>query len=293
MVPLGASIHDRPAGRGEERVLITAIDGASSRLLARFYPAGTVAAPRDLVGRWRRRSGRPRASSTGRHGIFEPRDQGQALPDAETPFGRAPREPGSELIRARSPHAKGRVERSCGAAQGRWVKGLRLAEATSCAGANAALGRLFPAPERRFRKAPRQAAAAHRPPGAGRDLAALLPIQGGRVVADDDTLRCRNRSYRRRKPVHPGERGGKVVVASRRDGGLARRFRDKCRKYQGVTGAAGPGGSAPGPPGLSAGAADASGGSASAPGRGGGARVVGRTADRRALGPHSCGARSS
>jgi len=54
----------------------------------------------------------------------------------------------------------------------------------------------------------------------------------------------------RLKPVQPGERGGKVVGASRRDGGLALRFRDKCRKYQGVTGAARPGGFCPRTPGV-------------------------------------------
>jgi len=37
-----------------------------------------------------------------------------------------------ELIRAHSPQAKGRVERSFGTAQDRWVKELRLAKAKTC-----------------------------------------------------------------------------------------------------------------------------------------------------------------
>ncbi len=44
-------------------------------------------------------------------------------------FGRALDELDIELIRAHSPQAKGRVERSFGTAQDRWVKELRLAKA--------------------------------------------------------------------------------------------------------------------------------------------------------------------
>jgi hypothetical protein len=66
---------------------------------------------------------RPVALYTDRHSIFEPHEKGQALadPDAETQFGRALRELDIELIRAYSPQAKGRVERSFGTAQDRWV----------------------------------------------------------------------------------------------------------------------------------------------------------------------------
>ena len=105
------------------------IDDATSRILARFYSEGTVQTHMDLLGRWLRRYGRPLALYTDRHSIFEPQDKGRALPDAVTQFGRALRELGIDLICARSPQAKGRVERSFGTAQDRWVKELRLADA--------------------------------------------------------------------------------------------------------------------------------------------------------------------
>src|SRR5437868_2506190 len=78
LVQLDASVHDWLEGRGDEPVLITMIDDATNYLLARFYPAGTVAAHLDLVGRWLRRHGRPRALYTDRHSIFEPQDKGRA-----------------------------------------------------------------------------------------------------------------------------------------------------------------------------------------------------------------------
>jgi hypothetical protein len=215
----------------------------------------------DLVGHWLRRHGRPLAFYSDRHSIFEPQDKGKALPDGETQFGRALRELGIALIRAHSPQAKGRVERSFGTAQDRWVKELRLAGATTVDEANAVLARLLPAHNRRFAKAARQAGDAHRPLGPGHDLAAILSLQEERVVANDYTIRFRNRFYQLLKPVYPGERGGEVVVERRLDGSMAVRFRGHYLAYREVpAGSASGGRCPPGPPEFSALAADASGG---------------------------------
>jgi hypothetical protein len=120
---MDASIHDWLEGRGETVVLITMIDDATGQLMAKFYRHGTVEAHMDLLSVWLQKRGRPMALYTDRHSIFEPHEKGQALadPDAETQFGRALRELDIELIRAYSPQAKGRVERSFGTAQDRWV----------------------------------------------------------------------------------------------------------------------------------------------------------------------------
>jgi Helix-turn-helix domain len=144
LVQMDASIHDWLEGRGEEMVLISMIDDAANRIQARFYPSGTVETHLDLLGRRLRRHGRPLALYTDRHSIFEPQDKGHALPEAETQFGRALRELGVALIRAHSPQAKGRIERSFGTARDRWVKELRLAGVTTREGANALLERLLP-----------------------------------------------------------------------------------------------------------------------------------------------------
>jgi transposase len=261
LVQIDASVHDWLEGRGEEPVLITLIDDATSYLMARFYPAGTAEAHMDLIGRWLRRHGRPLAFYSDRHSIFEPQDKGKALPDAETQLGRALRELGIELIRARSPQAKGRVERSFGTAQDRWVKELRLAGAATLAQANAVLERLLPAHNRRFSKAARRAGDAHRPLGPGHDLGAILSLQERRKVANDYTVRFRNRSYQLLKPAYPGERGGWVVIELRLDGSMRVRFREKYLDYREVPAVGSTGGRCPpGPPEFSALAADASAG---------------------------------
>jgi transposase len=235
LVQIDASIHDWLEGRGEQLVLITMIDDATNRLLARFYPAGTVEAHLDLVGRWLRQHGRPLALYSDRHSIFEPQDKGRAVAVGLTQFGRALEELGIELIRAHSPQAKGRVERSFGTAQDRWVKELRLAGVTTCAGANALLEeRLLPHWQEHFTVTPGQSRDAHRAVGPKHNLAAILSIQERRVVANDYTVRFQNRIYQLGKPVWPGERGGKVVIELRLDGTMAIRFGGRYLNYHEV-----------------------------------------------------------
>jgi transposase len=248
LVQIDASIHDWLEGRGETLVLISMIDDATSRVLARFYPSATTEAHMDLVWRWLKRYGRPVSLYSDRHSILEPQDKGQLLPDAETQFGRALRELEIGLIRAHSPQAKGRVERSFGTAQDRWVKELRLADACTEAQANAVLGRLLPGHNRRFAQAAEDGSDAHRALESGCKLAAIFSIQTERVVANDYTIRFANRFYQLLKPIYPGERGGRVIIEQRLDGSMAIRFRTHYLRYQEVAPRALVGGSTPKPP---------------------------------------------
>ena len=259
LVQMDASIHDWLEGRGETLVLITMIDDATSRVVAKFYRAGTVEAHLDLLGIWLRKYGRPLAVYTDRHSIFEAHEKGQPLadPDAETQFGRALRELDIELIRAHSPQAKGRVERSFGTAQDRWVKELRLAKAKTCEQANAVLEKLLPEHNRRFAKPARQPTDAHRRLGPSHRLESILSIQSERVVSNDYVVRFKNRFYQLLPPVYPGERGGRVVIEERLDGSLVIRLGKRHLPYRELTEKDALGGSAPKPPEFSAWAADA------------------------------------
>ena len=215
-------------------VLIAMIDDATSRVLARFYPAGTVETHMDLLGRWLRQYGRPLAVYTDRHSIFEPQDKGEAVTEGVTQFGRALGELDIELIRAHSPQAKGRVERLFGTAQDRWVKELRLARAC---------GR-WSRPTRCWRgccrsttggsaRSPRTSTDAHRRLGPGHDLEAILSIQTERMVSNDYVVRFDNRFYQLLPPALPGLRGGKVVVEERLDGSLEDPLRGEIPDVQG------------------------------------------------------------
>ena len=247
LVQMDTSIHDWTEGRGEDMVLIHTIDDATSRLLARFYDADTVVNHFDLLQRWLQAHGRPLALYTDRHSIFEVHDKGVALPKAETQFGRALRELTIELILARSPQAKGRVERSFQTAQDRVVKEMRLAGVRTIVQANALLdGGLLDKHNRMFSVPARDAGDAHRAVGTGFNMAAILSVQEARVVANDYTVRFENRIYQLGKPIYPGERGGKVVIEVRLDGSMAVRFGEHYLKYHEIAARPAPlGGSAP------------------------------------------------
>jgi transposase len=248
LVQMDTSIHDWTEGRGEPMVLVNMIDDATSRVLSGFYLGETVEAHLDLLGQWLRRYGRPMALYTDRDSIFEYHSKGRGDPDGLTQFGRALKELGIELILARSPQAKGRVERFFETAQDRWVKEMRLAGVLTRGQANALLhSRLIPGFNRRFTVTPASTADAHRPLGPRHNLQAILSVQHERVVTNDYTVRFENRVYQVGKPVYPGLRKGRVVIELRLDGTMAIRFRDKYLKFQEVTAAeAAPlGGSAP------------------------------------------------
>ena len=234
LVQMDTSLHEWTEGRGESMVLITMIDDATSVVLARFYPADTTEAHFDLLGRWLKKYGRLLALYTDRHGIFESHKKGQPDYAGETQFSRALTELDIELIRARSPQAKGRVERSFGTAQDRWVKEMRLAKVKTIAEANALLERLLPEHNRRFGVAPAQAADAHRAVGTAYHLAAILSVQEQRVVSNDYVVRFANRLYQLDKPIYPGERGGQVTIELRLDGTMAIRFGVRYLKYHEV-----------------------------------------------------------
>jgi hypothetical protein len=235
LVQMDTSLHDWTEGRGEAMVLLSMIDDATSRVLARFYPADTAEAHFDLLGRWLEKYGRPRALYTDRHGIFEAHKKGQADYEGQTQFSRALAELDIDLIKAHSPQAKGRVERSFGTAQDRWVKELRLAKTKRLDQANAVLERLLPDHNRRFSVAAELPADGHRALGSQHNLAAILSIQEARIVANDYTVRFQNRLYQLDKPIHPGERGGKVVIELRLDDTMAVRFGRRYLNYHEIT----------------------------------------------------------
>ena len=142
MVQMDGSPHDWLEGRGPPCVLMTAIDDATGRRRGRFFAAETTEAAMATLSQWCERFGVPQSLYVDRHGIY----RADRDPTAEelaagqrpvTQFGRAMRELDVRLILARSPQAKGRVERSNGVMQDRLVKELRLAKVDTREAANA------------------------------------------------------------------------------------------------------------------------------------------------------------
>lgn len=198
LVQMDGSHHDWFEGRRGWAVLMVMIDDATGAVTARFYENESWASAADLFQRYVREHGTPRGLYVDQHSIYrpdhEPTDE-ELLDDcpAETQFGRAMRELEVELILARSPQAKGRVERMNGTLQDRLVKALRRAEIADLDGANRCLEEEFlPDLNTRFSVSATQPEDSHRALPEGADLARIVSIQETRVVAKDWTVRWRN-----------------------------------------------------------------------------------------------------
>lgn len=175
----------------------------------------------------------PRALYTDRKSVFVPSEKDEEKARLEgresvTQFGRACRKLGIRIIRARSPQAKGRVERSNGVYQDRLVKELRLEGVNSIEPANAVLGGGFDQElNRRFSVEAREAADYHRP-AAEYDLAGIFCIEEERTLSVNWTLSFENRLYQLTAASHnysPASR--KVQVRRYLDGRLHMFYRGR------------------------------------------------------------------
>ena len=245
MVQADGSHHDWLEGRGQKMVLLAMIDDATSRIVARFYPAETTENYMDLLGRYIRKHGRPASWYSDRDSVFRAESKQDREQSVPTQFSRALEELDIRLILANSPQAKGRIERLFGTLQDRWVKELRLAKVKTMKQANALLeSKLLDEFNARFTVKPASGNDAHRKLDEQQDLAAILSIQEKRSIANDYTIRLDNCFYQLLPPVFPGERGGQAIVEKRLDGSMKIRFKQRYLEYRKMKdkGLAAPGG---------------------------------------------------
>jgi len=175
LVQAEGSHHDWLEGRAPWLVLLVMIDDATSKTVARFYPAETTQAYLDLLGRYLRKRGRMGTLYTDKDSVFCGRTQGGK--PAKTQFTRALKALDIDWIPAHSPQAKGRVERFNATAQDRLVKELRLAGARTIEEANQVLEKVFLAWfNRRCTVKPASPNNAHRPLHPALNLKAILSI---------------------------------------------------------------------------------------------------------------------
>ena len=132
------------------------------------------------------------------------------------------RELGITQIFARSPQAKGRVERAAGTFQDRLVTELSDASASTIAEAQTVLERFLPRFNARFRVPAAEPAVAYRPLDRALPLASILSFRHPRSVARDNTVKYRWRTLQ----LLPGRErtsyaGAQVEVLERPGGELS------------------------------------------------------------------------
>jgi len=144
--------------------------------------------------------------------------------EPQTQFGRALAEVSVKLILARSPQAKGRVERMNATLQDRLVKALRRRGISDLETANRFLEEEFLEPfNAQFGVAPAAAEDLHRAVPADLDMGRVLSVQEERLVHNDWTVRWKNAFLQlpRARAGEPGaavQPGDQVQVCEQFDG---------------------------------------------------------------------------
>jgi len=181
--------------------LILAIDDATNEIpSALFREEEDAAGYLELLRKISLSQGIPQALYADRHTIFQNSqkatlEQQLAGEGPRSQFGSLVDELGIELIPARSPQARGRVERLFGTLQDRLVKELREAGASTLEEANQVLshrdpeGRDYlPKFNARFSVAPAQPGSAYCPWPADLDPELFFSFKHKRVVGNDNTI---------------------------------------------------------------------------------------------------------
>lgn len=232
LVQLDGSPHDWLEGRGPWLTALGLQDDATGKILAaQFFPTESAFGYFCLLRQLLRRCGVPMAFYGDRSSIFLRNDDSWSLAEQlagrrdPTQFGRALEQLGITFIAARSPQAKGRVERLWGVLQDRLVSELRLAQATDLDSANAVLARFVADYNRRFARPPRQAPTAWR--AAPADLERICCFVHPRVVSNDNVVQWEGRRFQ----IPPQGRrfsfaGAKVSLHQALDGRISLYYRE-------------------------------------------------------------------
>ncbi len=119
MLQFDGSHHDWFEGRGDKCCLLLGIDDASSKVHMRFSPTESTESVFIVLQEYVEEIGIPRSIYVDRHSVYYEREK-------ETDFSRAMKKMSVQIIYAKSPQAKGRVERGNRTLQDRLVKEMRL-----------------------------------------------------------------------------------------------------------------------------------------------------------------------
>ena len=198
LVQMDGSYHDWFEGRRGWAVLMVMIDDATGRVFARFFENESWHSAAAILRAYVQQQGLPRALYVDRHGIYRADREANvqevlAGKEPQTQFGRALAELGVELILARSPQAKGRVERMNGTLQDRLVKALRRSQIRDLEQANTYLEATFlPKFNAQFEVPAEKPSNVHQSLPPDCDLGRVLSLQEQRVVQNDWTVRWKN-----------------------------------------------------------------------------------------------------
>jgi hypothetical protein len=219
--------------------LMDMVDDATGESLALMAEEETTELAMEALWLWCERYGIPQAIYADRKNVFvtkkEPSKEEQLAGKRPlTRFGRACDKLGIRIITARSPQAKGRVERKHAVYQDRFVKELKLHNIDTIEETNELLRNGFDRGlNRKFARQPQNETDFHRPLSPEVKLAEIFCFEKTATVANDWTIRCEKRCYQIRKNNDPMPNPRqKVTVRRLLDGTIQVLFRNKKLKFR-------------------------------------------------------------
>ena len=190
LLQIDGSHHRWLGEQGPRFVLLLAVDDATGTV-----PDALFSQEEDTRGYFLlmegliRQCGIPLAVYSDRHAVFKHTGEPRQKPAGPTQFARAMEELGIRQIFARSPQAKGRVERTAGTFQDRLVTELRLAGVTTIDEANEVLHRFLPRFNEKFGVPAEHSSVAYRSMESSVSLDQILCFKHRRKVARDNTVK--------------------------------------------------------------------------------------------------------
>ena len=225
LVQMDGSFHDWLEQRGPRGCLIDMVDDATSRTLSRLGAEETSWAVTDALRAWVEEYGIPLAIYADWKNVYQHQPTERQRREGEvviSQFGRVCAKLGIQLIAARSPQAKGRVERNHGTHQDRLVKKLRLRKVCGYEAANQYLAEEYLRQHNaKYAVEPASGVDFHRPAPQGLDLETVFCLEQERVVGNDWVVRYESRLLQiERQPKVYVPAGSTIVVQQGRDGSL-------------------------------------------------------------------------
>ena len=241
LLQLDGSHHAWLEDRGTKFALLLAVDDATSAVVNAVFgisenTAGYFTLLEGLIERW----GIPLALYSDRHAVFKHNARKPETAAEATQFTRSLQELWIRQIFARSPQAKGRVERAAGTFQDRLVTELRLSDARTMDQATAVLQDFLPRYNARFAVQPDHPEPAYRPADPDLILSEILCFKDTRKVGRDNTVKYNWRVLQllpdRERTSYAGLR---VEVLERPNGQLIVRYEGRRGGHPGTTAAHG------------------------------------------------------
>jgi hypothetical protein len=236
LVQLDGSFEEWLEGSGQKQCLMNMVDDATGKTLSQLHEQETTWAAADVLRAWIEEYGVPHCLYTDYKNVYLREPTSKELLAGEeglSEFGRMCRKLEIRIVGASSPQAKGRVERSNGTQQDRFIKKLRLYQILTIEAANRYLRQHYlPDHNRRFSREPASMQDYHRRKPSSAELDEAFRIEKERVISNDWVVQYQGRFLQIQRESRYAPAGSKVIVSEGRDGTLQIHYRGRQVKWQ-------------------------------------------------------------